>query len=218
MTDRLWSIGEEISHSVTHGVGLLIAIAGAAVLMVVAWASGNASVIACYGIYAATLIAVYTTSTIYHALPRRRAKVIFQSLDRSAIYLLIAGTATPFALLNLRGPWGDSLAAVEWGLATIGVVGQAVVPRRMARISLPLYASMGWLVVVAPHQLMAHIPRGGLIWIAAGGLLYTGGIAFYALDRFRYAHMIWHLFVLAGSACHYVAVLWYAAPPGPLRG
>jgi hemolysin III len=197
---------------VTHGVGLLVSVAGAALLVVVAAGHHDWTIVLCDAIYATTLLAVYSASTIYHALPPRRAKTIFQIIDRSAIYLLIAGTYTPFALLNLRGPWGYTLAGIEWGLATIGVVGTAVARERMLRIAVPLYAIMGWLIVVAPGPLFAHIAPAGLALLMAGGVLYTIGIAFFAFDRIPYFHMVWHLFVIGGSVCHYIAVLLYAMP------
>jgi hemolysin III len=207
------TLGEEIANSVTHGVGLLVGLAGAVLLVIVAAGRHDWTVLVCDSVYATTLLAVYSASTIYHALPRRGAKTVFQIIDRSAIYLLIAGTYTPFALLNLRGPWGYTLAAVEWALATVGIVGTAVAPAKMLRIAVPLYAVMGWLIVVAPGPLLVHVARPGLALLVAGGVLYTIGIAFFAFDRVPYFHMVWHLFVIGGSICHYLAILFYAMPP-----
>jgi hemolysin III len=209
------SLGEEIANSVTHGVGLLVGVAGAVLLVIVAAGRGDWTVLCCDTIYALALVAVYSASTMYHALPRGRAKTVFQIIDRSAIYLLIAGTYTPFALLNLRGPWGYTLAAIEWTLAAAGVVGTAVARDRMVRIAVPLYAIMGWLIVVAPGALVSHIAPTGLALLVTGGVLYTIGIAFFAFDRVPYFHMVWHLFVIGGSVCHYWAILLYALPPTP---
>ena len=213
MKSRTATLGEEIANSVTHGVGLLVGVAGAVLLVIVAMRRRDWTILACDAVYATTLLAVYSASTIYHALPRGRAKTVFQIIDRSAIYLLIAGTYTPFALLNLRGPWGYALATIEWTLAAIGIVGTAVAPHRMHRIAVPLYALMGWLVVVYPGPLLAHVAPMGLALLVAGGVLYTIGIAFFAFDRVPYFHMVWHLFVIGGSVCHYIAILLYAAPP-----
>jgi hemolysin III len=207
------SLGEEIANSVTHGVGLLIGLVGAVLLVVVAAGRHDWTILVCDTIYATTLLFVYSASTVYHALPRRRAKTVFQIIDRSAIYLLIAGTYTPFALLNLRGPWGYALAGIEWSLAAVGIVGTAVAPSRMHRIAVPLYAAMGWLIIVYPGPLLVHVAPTGLALLAAGGVLYTIGIAFFAFDRIPYFHMVWHLFVIGGSVCHYIAVLLYALPP-----
>jgi hemolysin III len=211
-----WSLGEEIANSVTHGVGLLVGVAGAVLLVIVAAGRRDWTILVCDAIYATTLVTVYSASTIYHALPPRRTKAVFQILDRSAIYLLIAGTYTPFALLNLRGPWGYTLASIEWGLAALGIVGTAVAPGRMMRVAVPLYAVMGWLIVVAPGPLLVHVAPTGLALLVAGGLLYTIGIVFFAFDRIPYFHMVWHLFVIGGSVCHYVAILLYAVPPSVL--
>jgi hemolysin III len=188
-------------------------VAGAVLLVVVAAGRHDWTILVCDAIYATTLLAVYSASTLYHALPRRRAKTVFQIIDRSAIYLLIAGTYTPFALLNLRGPWGYTLAGIEWSLAAVGVVGTAVARDRMVRVAVPLYAVMGWLIVVAPGPLLLHVAPHGLALLVVGGLLYTIGIAFFAFDRIPYFHMVWHLFVIGGSVCHYAAVLMYALPP-----
>jgi hemolysin III len=212
MTPRPSSLGEEIANSVTHGVGLLVGVAGAVLLLIVAAGRRDWTVLVCDAIYATALLLVYSSSTIYHALPRRGAKTVFQIIDRSAIYLLIAGTYTPFALLNLRGPWGYTLTSIEWTLAAVGIVGTAVARDRMQRIAVPLYAVMGWLIVVYPGPLHVHVAPAGLALLVAGGVLYTIGIAFFAFDRVPYFHMVWHLFVIAGSVCHYLAVLLYATP------
>lgn len=157
---------------------------------------------------------LYLASTIYHALPENRAKRLFNVLDHSAIYLLIAGTYTPFALGALRGPWGWTLFGLVWGLALLGVGLKASKRLNRPAISTGLYLAMGWLVIIAVKPLLERVPEGGLWWLVAGGLAYTGGVVFFVFDnRWRYSHFIWHLFVLGGTACHFFAVLWYGAGP-----
>ncbi len=160
-------------------------------------------------IYCASLILLYSASTLYHILPRSRAKSVLQALDHSAIYLLIAGTYTPFTLITLRGGWGWSLFGVVWGLAAVGVAQEMVLRRRFRWISLALYLSMGWLIVIAARPLVTSLPAAGLLLLGLGGLAYSGGIYFYLSRRVPYHHAIWHGFVLAGSLCHYFAILRY---------
>jgi hemolysin III len=205
------SLGEEIANSVTHGVGALGALAGLPCLVVTALPRGASAVVGST-VFAATLLLLYLTSTLYHALARNRAKRVFRVLDHSAIYLLIAGTYTPFTLGVLRGAWGWTLFGVVWGLAATGVALTGTLGIRYPRASTAVYIAMGWLVVVAVKPLLAHLPREGLAWLVAGGLAYTGGAVFYGWRRLRYHHTVWHLFVLAGSFCHFVAVARYAAP------
>jgi hemolysin III len=163
-------------------------------------------------VFGATLVLLYATSTIYHALPISTGKRLFQALDHSAIYLLIAGTYTPFALGPLRGHWGWSLLAVIWAMAVIGVASKLTIGFRIPRASTVVYLVMGWLIVVAIKPVVQNIPVAGLLWIGAGGVAYTGGVVFYSMKRVPYAHMVWHLFVAAGSVCHFIAVLDYAIP------
>jgi hemolysin III len=207
------SLGEEIANSVTHGLGLAASLAAAPVLIVVA-ARGDAWQVVGSSVFAATLVALYAASTLYHSLPLSRAKRVFRVLDHGAIYLLIAGTYTPFTLGVLRGAWGWTLFGLVWGLAAIGVVFKSVRGFRHPRLSTAVYLAMGWLVVVAIRPLFANMSVAGLLWLLAGGLAYTGGIVFYILDHKRYVHAVWHLFVLAGSTCHFVAVLLYSARRG----
>lgn len=210
MSDRrAWSIGEEIAHSVTHGVGLLASVAGLVVLVALAARTGDPWRIVACSIYAATLVLLYATSTLYHALSATRARRVLQVLDHSAIFLLIAGTYTPFALVNLRGPWGWTLFGIVWGLAVAGVTAKAVFGTRWPIVSTALYVAMGWIAVVAVNPMVAHVAPGGIAWLVAGGLAYTGGVVFYVWGRLRYSHAVWHVFVLAGSVCHYVAVARY---------
>jgi len=204
------SLGEEIANSVTHGVGLLASLVAAPVLIVVS-ARGDAWQVVGSTVFAVTLVAMYTASTLYHSLPPSRAKRVFRILDHGAIYLLIAGTYTPFTLGVLRGAWGWSLFGLVWGLAITGVVLKSVRGFRHPRVSTAVYLLMGWLVVVAIKPMTASLPLAGQLWLLAGGLAYTGGIVFYILDHKRYVHAVWHLFVLGGSSCHFVAVLLYSA-------
>ena len=206
---RPWTVGEEVAHSVTHGIGLLGAVAGLVLLLVLAAATRDPWRITACAIYASTLVLLYGTSTLYHALSATRARDVFRVLDHSAIYLLIAGTYTPFALVSLRGPWGWTLLAIVWSLALAGVTMKAVFGARWPIISTALYIAMGWVVIIAVKPLVAHVPPAGIAWLVAGGLAYTGGVAFYAWTKLRYSHAIWHLFVLAGSVCHYIAVVLY---------
>ena len=210
--ERVQSLGEEIANSVTHGVG---ALASVAVLpfLVLAGLPHGAGVVAGNVVFGASLFLLYISSTMYHSLARNRAKRVFRIIDHSAIYVLIAGTYTPFMLGALRGAWGWSLLAVVWGLAVLGVALTSVVGVKFPRASVVIYILMGWLIVVAIKPLMTHLPPAGLAWLVAGGLAYTGGAVFYGWKRLRYQHTVWHLFVLTGSVCHFVAVLRYAAPP-----
>ncbi len=196
-------------NSVTHLAGALLAIAGTVVLIVLAALAGDPWKVVSVAIYGATLVLLYSFSTLYHSL-RGRAKLILRKLDHHSIYLLIAGSYTPFCLVTLRGPWGWSLFGVVWGLAMLGIL-QELRPRNAARtLSLMIYVVMGWVALVALVQLLHVLGPAGLAWLVAGGLFYTTGIIFYVLDtRLRHAHGIWHLFVIAGSACHYVAILFY---------
>ncbi len=193
----------------THLVGAVLAVAGSVVLVVLAAQSGDAWKIVSVSIYGATLVLLYSFSALYHSF-RGRAKVILRKLDHQGIYLLIAGSYTPFCLVTLRGPWGWSLLAVVWGLALLGGL-QELRPRSEARVlSLVIYIVMGWAVVVALVPLLRALGTAGFVWVAAGGICYTSGIVFYALDtRLRHAHGVWHLFVMAGSAAHYFAILYY---------
>jgi hemolysin III len=210
VADRPLSLGEEIANSVTHGVAALASVAALPILLAVAIGRGDAWQVVGGAIFGATLILLYTASTLYHALTHAGAKRVFRVLDHSAIYLLIAGTYTPFALGALRGPWGWSLLAAVWALAALGITAKATLGFRFPRLSTAVYIGMGWLGVIAFRPLMAHIGVAGIMWLVAGGLCYTAGVIFFAWERLRYGHMVWHLFVAAGSVCHFFAVLWYA--------
>ena len=210
---RAWSFGEELAHSVTHGVGWIASLAGLVVLMGVAVRTGDPWRIGACAVYAATLVLLYAASTLYHALSGTRARRVFHILDHSAIFLLIAGTYTPFALVTLRGPWGWTIFSIVWSLAVAGVTIKAVFGPRWPILSTSIYIELGWTVVVAAKPLLLLAPTGAIAWLAAGGIFYTGGVVFYAWTRLRYSHAVWHLFVLAGSICHYVAILRYIALP-----
>ena len=202
------STGEEIANSITHGIGAVLGVVGLVLLLVAAVARGTALHITAVAVFGATLILLYLASTLYHALTPPRAKRVFQILDHSAIYLLIAGTYTPFTLITLRGPWGWSLFAVIWSLAVFGVVFKSIWIDRHAALSTAVYVLMGWCAIVAIRPLLRGLPWDGFLWLLAGGVSYTAGVIFYASPR-RYAHSVWHVFVLGGSACHYWAIYRY---------
>jgi hemolysin III len=210
LPERAQSVGEEIANAVSHGVGLLLAVVAALVLVVATVQRGGVAEIVGASIFGATMVWVYFTSTLYHALPRNRAKRVFRILDHGAIFLLIAGTYSPFTLGPLRGAWGWTLFGSVWSLALAGVVFKTVGGVRYPKLSTSLYIAMGWLVVVAIEPLRLNVPMSGLLWLLAGGIAYTAGVAFFA-PKLRYSHFVWHLFVIAGTACHFAAVLWYAA-------
>jgi len=211
-TASRYSTAEEIANSVTHGLGIVLSIAGLAVLTSFASVFGSAWHIVSCSIYGASQILLYTASTLYHSIPLPRAKAVLRQLDHAAIYLLIAGTYTPFALVNLRGPWGWSLLGVVWGLALVGIGMQARLMKQSRLITTLPYVAMGWVVIVAIKPLMASVAPGGLTLLVAGGLAYTVGAVFYVWKRLPFHHAIWHLFVLAGSTLHFFAILFYVIP------
>jgi hemolysin III len=201
---------EELANSLSHGVGLLAAMAATPILVVGAARDGGASAIVGSSVFGASMIVLYLTSTWYHAAPLGRLKDRLRRLDHAAIYVLIAGSYTPFTLGVLAGAWGWTLFGLAWGTAVIGVLAKLIVGVRYPRVSTAMYLVMGWLVVIAIGPLVAAMPPRGLGWLVAGGLLYTAGVAFFAARTMRYGHLAWHLFVLGGSVCHFIAVLWYA--------
>jgi hemolysin III len=205
------SRGEELANSLTHGLGLVLATLGLAVLAVTSSRSGSARTVVGCLVFGAALVALYATSTLYHAVSHPKAKGVLRALDHSAIFVLIAGTYTPFTLVSLRGPWGSALFAVVWGLAVAGIALRLVLRRRPTALFVSLYLAMGWCVVVAIGPLLAAVPPAGIALLVAGGLAYSGGVAFYLWGRLPYHHAVWHGFVLAGSAFHYAAVLLYVA-------
>lgn len=204
---------EELANAVTHGVGLGLSIVGFVVLLVFAALRGTPWHIVACAIYGSTLVCLYAASTLYHSVPVPRFKRALRIFDHSAIYLLIAGTYTPFLLVNLRGGWGWSLFGVVWGLAVAGIVFKFWFVERFGFLSTSVYIGMGWLVVIAAKPVYTHVAAFSLVLLFVGGLFYTAGIIFYASKRIPYAHAIWHLFVLGGSTCHYFAIFRSVLPP-----
>jgi hemolysin III len=212
-----YNLGDILANAITHGIGAALAIAGGVYLIVASTRGSAWDVVSC-SIFAATLILVYICSTLYHSLVRTRARPVFHILDHSSIYLLIAGTYTPFTLVSLRGPLGWWVFGVEWALALAGVLSKSIAMEHfkqgpLAVVSALVYLFQGWLIVFAARPLFNALGAHGIAWLGAGGLAYTLGIIFFALDSRRYFHAAWHIFVLAGSAAHYVAILYYVLPP-----
>ena len=209
---RVQSREEEIANSLSHGLGLVASLVAAPYLLLHAVRQGDAGYITGASVFVATMVLLYLASTLYHALPSGHAKRVFRVIEHSAIFLLIAGTYTPFTLGVLNGAWGWTLLGLVWGIAVAGVTLKALNRLTHPILTTSLYLLMGWLIVIAAQPLSERVPATGLLWLVAGGLAYTLGVVFFALDsRLRYGHFIWHLFVMAGTACHYFAVLWYAA-------
>ena len=206
---------ERLANVITHAMGLVLSIGGGVALIIASVWRGSAWHIVGSSIFAASLILLYCSSTLYHVFTGQRVKRVFRALDHSAIYILIAGTYTPFTLVSLRGGWGWSLFGVLWGLALCGVVLKIFAVGRFPALSTVVYVLMGWMGVIALKPLLAAVSLHGLLWLLAGGVLYTGGVIFYAAKRMPYNHAIWHLFVLGGSICHYGAVFFYVLPYHP---
>jgi hemolysin III len=204
-----FSILEEVWHAITHGIGLLLGIVGLVILVIVA--SWNFSIIkmTASSVYGSTLIIMYGSSTLYHALNNQKIKKLFQTFDHVSIYLLIAGSYTPIALLTLGGAWGWSIFGANWGIAIVGIALKFLYPNRFEKLSLFLYVIMGWMIVVATNPIIHQMPTGGLWLLVAGGLFYSVGIIFYIKDDKPFYHAVWHIFVLSGSICHYFMTLLY---------
>ncbi len=200
---------EEWANSITHGIGAVLSVIGLPVLIVIAVARGEMSLIAGCSIFGSTLVIMYVVSTLYHSFRKPRLKHILRIIDHSAIYLLIAGSYTPFVLLYFDGGWVWTLLCLEWGIALVGIVFKPFFTGRFGGVSTIVYIAMGWLAVVGLSPLLAAAPLGCVLWIVAGGLLYTGGVVFYVWRRLPFNHAIWHLFVLGGSVCHYLALVLY---------
>jgi hemolysin III len=212
-TERPQTLGEEIANSITHGLGLALSLAAVPLLLLVALGAHDTWRTVAAIVYSTTLVLLYGASTFYHALPGARTKEVFQRLDHAAIYLLIAGTYTPFVLVPLRGTAGWILFGIVWTLAVLGVTVKGVFgAQRLKRISTIVYVLMGWLVIGALKPLIAGVPSAGLWLLIAGGLCYTLGVVFFVWERLKYSHAIWHLFVLGGSVAHFCAVYWYVLP------
>lgn len=214
---RVYTLGEEIFNSITHGVGGLIAIAALVLLIVFAVICGDGWCLASGIVYGITLVILYTMSTLYHAITPPKAKTVFRVFDHCSIFLLIAGTYTPYSLVSLRNfdflglSLGWVIFGVIWGLAVLGIVFAAM--RKLSKfIELPLYIIMGWLIIFSIKDLMSVLPTGGFILLLAGGIVYTVGAVFFILHKFRYMHSIWHIFVLGGSVLHFLSVILYVFP------
>ena len=209
---REQSGGEEIANAISHGFGLVGALIGTPFLITQAVRQADTAFVVGVSIFCATMIILYLGSSLYHALPAGKAKQLFRRIEHSAIYLLIAGTYTPFTFGVLYGAWGWTLFGIIWGLAGIGIVLKIVEKQQHPIFSTSLYLLMGWVILVAIKPLLENLPTTGFLWLVAGGLSYTLGVVFFATDsKLKYGHFIWHLFVLGGTTCHFFAVLWYAA-------
>jgi hemolysin III len=209
-----YSLGEEIANSVTHGVGTVLSALGTIVLLYQASRQGTLLHVVSFAIYGTALILLHLASTLYHAIRAPRARRVFWILDHCSIYVLIAGTYTPFLLLSLWGKWGATLLVAIWALAITGIVLKAIFIGRFRALSVAGYIAMGWLIVVAAREVWLRVPHKALVCVAVGGLMYTLGTVFYGWKRLPYNHAIWHLFVLGGSVSHYFAVLLYLTPSG----
>jgi len=207
-----YSPAEEIAHAVSHGIGIVLAIAGLAVLVASAALRGDSLHVTTCAVFGTTLILLYVASTLYHSIPIPAAKRVLRILDHSAIFLLIAGSYTPWTLGPLRGPWGWGLFALVWGGAIVGIVANSAAFHRMKVLSLVMYVALGWCVLLALGPLRQNVAAGGIALLVAGGVAYSGGLVFYGWKSLRFHHFFWHLFVLAGSICHFFAVLYYAIP------
>lgn len=207
-----YSLCEEVANSITHGIGIVLAIAALCILTAFASLYGNIWHIVSVSVYGTTLILLYTASTLYHSVQESRIKSYLRILDQTAIYLLIAGTYTPFTLVNLRGSWGWWLFVIIWGIAVLGIVLQTIPRGRWRVVTLSLYVGMGWAIIVAIKPLFQSVATGGLVLLFSGGVAYTAGILFYIWKNLKFHHAVWHLFVLAGSILHFFAVLFYVIP------
>lgn len=210
LRDKRQSVGEEVANAVSHGIGLALSLAALPVLAIVSAREGDWIDVAAASVFAITMVLLYLTSTIYHAVPDPRTKRILRVLDHSAIYVLIAGTYSPFAVGVLRGPVGWWLLAIIWALAIAGVIKKAFIGARFPRLSSALYLAMGWLIVGVMQPLWVAMDAWGLFWLFAGGIAYSVGVVFHAKDHLPFRHLIFHLFVLTGTGCHFIAVLLYA--------
>lgn len=218
MNDRAITAGysakEEIAHSVTHGVGALMSLVGLVTLVAYSGTYGDAWHVVSSIIYGLAMITLYTSSTLYHSVRKPDLKRILQKVDHAAIFLLIAGTYTPFTLVNLRGHWGWTLFGVVWSIAIAGMIMELMVKERYKRISLALYLGLGWMVMIAIKPMLDNVAPGGVILLVIGGVFYSLGVIFYVWKTLIYHHAIWHLFVLAGSVSHFFAVFLYVIPTG----
>lgn len=207
---RIQSLGEEIANSVSHGIGFIAAIVIAPILIISAVQHGSAAGVVGASVFSFSLVMLYIVSTLYHSLARNKAKRVFQVLDHIVIFLMIAGTYTPFTLSVLKGSLGWTLFGIVWGLAFVGIILQCFGGVKKSKLTLFLYLAMGWLIIFAVKPMLVNMPLWGFIWLLIGGFAYTVGVGFYAAKKVRYAHFVWHLFVIVGSSCHSIAILRYA--------
>lgn len=212
MLNRAYSLGEEIANSVTHGIGAMLSVAGLTLLVTYAAIQGDAWRVVSFSIYGGSMILLFLMSTLYHSFQNEKVKQVFKLLDHCAIYLLIAGTYTPFLLVTLRGTTGWILFAIIWLLAFTGIIFKLAFRNRFKKLSLLTYVAMGWLALFVGQELTRSLSAGGMAWLIAGGLAYTLGVLFYVWKKLPYNHAIWHLFVLAGSLCHYTTIFVYVLP------
>ena len=209
---KKYTRGEEIVNSVTHGIGTVLSITGLVILVVMASLGGDAMRIVSFSIYGSTLILLYLASTLYHSCSGARLKKILRVIDHSNIFLLIAGTYTPFMLVSVRGGWGWSIFGIIWGLALAGIILNIFFFGKARKLSLAAYVLMGWLCLIALRKMLAAIAPAGMVWLAAGGLFYTIGVVFYVWKSLKFNHAVWHVFVLSGSLCHFFSILFYVLP------
>ncbi|RMD52134.1 MAG: hemolysin III family protein [Candidatus Thermofonsia bacterium] len=207
-----YTIGEEIANSITHGIGALLSVAALTILVMMAVTYGDVWRIVSAAVYGSSLVILYLASTLYHMIQHPKAKRILRIFDHASIFVLIAGSYTPFLLVNLRGTLGWTFFGIIWGIAVVGIVLKVFFIGKYEGLATAAYIAMGWLVVFAFRQLMANLSTGGIILLIAGGITYTAGVIFYAWRKLPYSHAIWHLFVLGGSACHFFAVLFHVLP------
>lgn len=200
---RKQSPGEEIANSISHGIGAALSVAGLVLLVVFSALFGDAWRVVSFSIYGSTLIILYLMSTLYHSFTNPRLKRFFRILDHVSIYLLIAGTYTPIALVSMRGPWGWTIFGLIWGMAITGIISKFFIIDKLKYLSVVFYIAMGWLIIIALKPMIEMVPSGLIFWIVTGGLLYTFGVIFYAMKKMPYHHFVWHLFVLGGSICHF---------------
>ena len=204
--NEFYTRGEEIANSVTHGIGAALSIAGLVVLVVLASVYGDVWRVISTSIYGTSLVLLFLSSTLYHSIQNPRLRPVLRRVDHAAIYVLIAGTYTPFTLVSLRGPLGWTFFGVVWGMALVGILFKVFFIHRFALVSTLAYVAMGWICVLAFGQMLDHVPPSGMIWLVTGGVVYTVGVVFYVLRRIPYGHAVWHLFVLAGAICHFFAI------------
>lgn len=206
---RYYSRNEELINVISHGIGFLLSIAALSILVVFASLNGNAWHIVSFAIYGSSLVILYFASTVFHLSRNQKTRNYLNIFDHVSIYLLIAGTYTPFALVTLRGPWGWSIFGVVWGIAITGIILKFFYTGRFNTLSTVLYIALGWVILIAISPLISALPIGGLIWLLAGGLSYTIGAGFFLLNRLPLNHAIFHVLIIVGSVCHFVAVFWY---------